>query len=163
MRKLKPCRIRGVAYPSHAAAAAALGLTRQRIRQLARQPGGDRKKPPGGKPVTIDGTTYASIADAANALAVSYWAARYFVRLGTMPRRRRAMQATANPTARAKPHHPPVRNAVKVMRRIVLTLERSIWIRRLPPQNQCAIVKARQILQEQADMLAGWEERGTTR
>src|SRR5262249_42252246 len=69
MRKLKPCCIRGVAYPSHAAAAAALGLTRQRIHQLARQPGEDRKKPQGGKPVMIDGTTYASVADAADALA----------------------------------------------------------------------------------------------
>jgi len=162
MRKLKPCCIRGVAYPSHAAAAAALGLTRQRIHQLARQPGEDRRKPQGGKPVTIDGTTYASVADAADALAVSYWAARYFARLGTAPQRR-AMRTKANSTARAKPRHPPVRNAIKVMRRVVLILEGSIWIRRLPPQNQCAIAKARQILQEQADLLAGWGACGTTR
>ncbi len=69
-----------------------------------------------------------------------------------MPQRRRS-RPVASPAQR-RPHQPPVRNAIKLIRRIVATLEGSIWIRRLPPSNQCGIVKARQILQEQADLLA---------
>ena len=65
MRKLKPCWIRGVAYASHAAEATALGLGRQRIHQLARQAGDGRRRRPASKPVTIDGTTYPCVADAA--------------------------------------------------------------------------------------------------
>jgi hypothetical protein len=153
MRKLKPCSIRGVAYPSHAAAAAALGLTRQRIHQLVAQPHNGRKARVPSKPVTIDGVTYPGIADAASALSVSYWTARYFARLGTMPRRRKRPPDASE--ARAKPDQPPLRNAMKIIRRAAMTLESSVWIRRLPLSNQRAIASARHILQQQADLLEG--------
>lgn len=103
MRKLKPCTIGGVDYPSHVAAAAALGVTRQRIHQLAAQCG---RRPPPSAP------------------------------------------------GRAKPDQPPTRNAVKILRRVAALLESSIWIRRLPSPHHCEIVKARHILQQQADLLA---------
>src|SRR5215468_11782725 len=106
MRKLKPCTIRGVAYPSHAAAAAALGLTRQRVHQLAAQTPNGRKIRTAGKPVTIDGVTYLSMAEAAGALGVSYWVARYLVRSGTAAARR-GKRPPPSGDASAKPERPP--------------------------------------------------------
>jgi hypothetical protein len=157
MRKLKPCSIRGVDYPSHSAAAAALGLTRQRIHQLAVQPHNGRKLRAGTKPVAIDGVTYRSVADAAAALGVSYWAARYIAKSGTLPLRpQRAALAKPAP----KPDRPPLRNAIKIIRRVATTLECSTWIRRLPASNRCAIAEACHLLQQQADLLADQEARG---
>ncbi len=152
MRKLKPCSIRGVAYPSHAAAAAALGLTRQRIHQLAAQSVGGRKVRKECKPVTIDGMSYRSTTEAAGTLGVSYWVARYLARSETATRCSRKPPPSA--TGKAMPNHPPTRNAIRMLLRIVVTLESSIWIRRLPSPYHCEIVKARHILQQQADLLA---------
>jgi hypothetical protein len=152
MRKLRPCTIGGVDYPSHVAAAAALGVTRQRIHQLAAQRPKGRKIQTGGKPVTIDGVTYSSTAQAAGALGVSYWVARSLAQSGTAAQcgqRRRP----SGPGC-AKPDQPPTRNAVKILRRVAGLLESSIWIRRLPPPHHCEIAKARHILQQQADLLA---------
>ena len=151
MRKLKPCSIRGVAYPSHAAAAAALGLTRQRIHQLAAQEDGGRKVGRQCMPVTIDRVTYSSTAEAAGALGVSYWVARYLARSGRPTRRPRS--PTASSSAGAKPDQPPLRNAVKLLRRMAATLESSIWIRRLPESCRCEIAAARHMLERQADLL----------
>jgi hypothetical protein len=150
MRKLKPCTIGGVDYPSHAAAAVAIGVTRQRIHQLAAQMPNGRKIRTDGKPVTIDGVTYPSTADAAGALGVSYWVARYLARSGTAAQRGKRRR----PSGSAKPDHPPTRNAVKILRRMAGLLESSIWIRRLPSPHHCEIAKARHILQQQADLLA---------
>ena len=152
MRKPKPCSIRGVAYSSHAAAAAALGLTRQRVHQLAAQAEDGRKLRIGSKPVTIDGVTYPSTAEAADALGVSYWVARYLARSGTAARRcRRSPAANGAPP---KAGHPPMRNAIKILRRTAALLESSVWIRRLPASHHCEIAKARHMLQQQADSLA---------
>jgi hypothetical protein len=151
MRKLKPCSIRGVVYASHAAAAAALGLTRQRIHQLAAQPQEGRKVRACAKPVTIDGLTYPSTAEAAGALGVSYWVARYLARSGTATRRARPPAITAAMTTRRE--HPPTRNAVKLLRRMATLLDSSIWIRRLPAPCRREIAKARHILERQADLL----------
>jgi len=152
MRKLKPCTIRGVAYPSHAAAAAALGVTRQRIHQLAALAPNGRKIRTGGRPVTIDGVTYSSTAEAAGALGVSYWVARYLVRSGMAARR--GKRPPPSGSASAKPERPPTRNAAKLLHRIAGMLESSVWIRRLPSPHHCEIAKARHILQQQADLLA---------
>ncbi len=151
MRKLKPCSIGGVAYPSHAAAAAALGLTRQRIHQLVAQPEGRCKVRNGCQPVTIDGVSYPSTTEAAGALGVSYWVARYLAKSGTAMRRTRKPPQSAAETA--KPDHPPTRNAIKILRRMAATLESSVWIRRLPDSRRCEIARARHILREQADLL----------
>jgi len=152
MSKLKPCSIRGVDYPSHAAAAAALGVTRQRVHQLAAQAQDGCKHRTGSKPVTIDGVTYPGTAAAAEALGVSYWVARYLARVGTAARRWRRP-----PTAKdvpAKAGRPPMRNAIKMLRRMADLLEASVWIRRLPASHHCEIAKARHILQQEADRLA---------
>jgi len=150
MRQLKPCTIRGVAYPSHAAAAAALGVTRQRIHQLAAQTLNGRTIRTGGKPVTVDGVTYSNTAQAAAALGVPYWVARSLGRSGTQRGKRRPSGSGS-----AKTDHPPTRNAVKILRRVAALLESSVWIRRLPPPHHCEIAKARHILQQQADLLGG--------
>jgi hypothetical protein len=152
VRKLRPCSIRGVAYASHAAAAAALGLTRQRIHQLAAQTQEHRTIRARVKPVTIDGVTYASMAEAAGALGVSYWVARYLARSGTATRR--ARRPTNLATTNARREHPPTRNAVKLLRRMTALLDSSIWIKRLPAPRRRAIGKARHILDRQADLLA---------
>lgn len=157
MSKLKPCSIRGVDYPSRSAAAAALGLTRQRIHQLATLPSGGRKAPPRSKPVTIDGVTYPGVAHAADALGVSYWVARYLAKLGTVSRRCRPTPASS--TAIAKPDRPPLRNAIKIIRRVVVTLESSVWIRRLPLSHQRTIAEALTVLQQQAAALVEQESR----
>jgi hypothetical protein len=133
MSKLKPCSIRGVDYPSRSAAAAALGLTRQRIQQLATLPSDGRTAGARSKPVTIDGVTYPGVVHAAGALGVSYWVARYLAKLGTVSRRSRRAPASSKTRAIAKPDRPPLRNAIKVIRRVVVTLESSVWIRRLRP------------------------------
>jgi len=156
MRKLRPCTIRGVAYPSHAAAAAALGVTRQRVHQLAAQTPNGRKIRTGGKPVTIGDVTYLSTAEAAGALGVSYWVARYLVRSGTAAAARRGKRPPPG-DASARPERPPTRNAVKLLRRLAGMLESSVWIRRLSPAHHCEIAKARHILQQQADLLAELE------
>jgi hypothetical protein len=150
MSKLKPCSIRGVAYPSRAAAAAALGLTRQRIHQLAAQPDGGRKVRTDARPVTIDGVSYGSTAEAAGALGVSYWVARYLAKSGTVPQGSRKPALAAR---NAAPDYPPTRNAIKLLRRMAVALESSVWIRRLPEPRRCEIGRARHILQEQADLL----------
>jgi len=145
MKSPRACTIDGVTYPSQTAAAAALGLTRQRIHQLATQvPAGPRRQP-SPVPVTIDDVVYPSVAEAAKSLGVSYWAARYFAKTGrtTPPRSRRTAKAAAGPSK------PPLRNAAKTLRRIVVTLDTSIWIARLPLPRQRAIAKARRILMEQ--------------
>lgn len=142
MSKLKPCSIRGVDYPSRSAAAAALGLTRQRIHQLAKQPLNGCKVRAGSKPVAIDGVTYGSVAHAAAALGVSYWA-----------------PASLKARAVAKPDRPPLRNAIKIIRRVVVTLESSVWIRRLPQSNQRAIAEALTVLHQQAASLVEQESR----
>jgi len=152
MSKLKPCSIRGVDYPSHAAAAVALGLTRQRIHQLAAQPLNGCKIRTGSKPVTIGGVSYPSTAQAAAALSVSYWVARYLARLGTATRRRKRPPASSD--AKTKTDQPPMRNAIKILRRMVVILDSSCWIRRLPELHKHEIVKARRILQHQADLLS---------
>jgi hypothetical protein len=152
MSKLKPCSIRGVDYASHSAAAVALGLTRQRIHQLAAQSHNGRRIRAGARPVTIDDVTYPSIAGAAGALGVSYWVARYLARLGTATRRRKRPPASSR--AQAKPDQPPMRNAIKILRRMVVILNSSRWIRRLPESHRGEIAKARRILQHQADLLA---------
>lgn len=152
MSKLKPCSIRGVDYASHSAAAAALGLTRQRIHQLATQSSNGRKIRAGAKPVTIGDVAYPSIAGAAGALGVSYWVARYLARLGTATRRRKLPPVSSR--AKAKLDQPPTRNAIKILRRMVIILDSSRWIRRLPELHKCEIAKARCILQHQADLLA---------
>lgn len=152
MRTPKPCTIRGVAYPSHAAAAAALGVTRQRIHQLAAQIPNGRVIRTGGKPVTIDGVTYSSTAQAAGALGVSYWAARYLARSGATAQRGKPPRPSVSGSTKAD--HPPTRNAVKILRRVAGLLESSVWIRRLPLPHHCEIAKARHILQQQADLLA---------
>lgn len=159
MSKLKPCSIRGVDYPSRSAAAAALGLTRQRIHQLAKQPLNGCKVRAGSKPVAIDGVTYGSVADAAAALGVSYWVARYLAKLGTVSRRRRRAPASLKARAVAKPDRPPLRNAIKIIRRVVVTLESSVWIRRLPQSNQRAIAEALTVLHQQAASLVEQESR----
>ena len=159
MSKLKPCSIRGVDYPSRSAAAAALGLTRQRIHQLATQPLNGCKVRAGSKPVAIDGVTYGSVVDAAAALGVSYWVARYFAKLGTASRRRPRAPASLNARAVAKPDRPPLRNAIKAIRRAVATLESSVWIRRLPSSNRRAIAGALAVLQRQAASLVEQESR----
>jgi len=151
MRKLKPCSIGGVAYPSHAAAAAALGLTRQRIHQLAGQSEGGRKVRTGCKPVMIDGVRYPSTTAAAGVLGVSYWVARYLAKSGTAMRRTRKPPPSA--ARKAKPDRPPLRNAIKILRRMAATIETSVWIRRLPDARRCEIARARHILQEQANLL----------
>lgn len=151
MRKLKPCSIRGVAYPSHAAAAAALGLTRQRIHQHATQANGGREVRRQGMPVTIDGVSYRSTTEAAGALGVSYWVARYLARSGTATRR--AKSPMASPNAKAKPDQPPLRNAIKLLLRTAVILESSVWIRRLPESHRYEVARARHILQQQADLL----------
>ena len=46
-----------------------------------------------------------------------------------------------------------MRNAFKILQRMVDVLATSIWIARLPVSQQCQITRARQILQEQADVL----------
>jgi hypothetical protein len=149
MRKLKPCSIRGVSYPSHSAAAAALGLTRQRIHQLAAQSESGYRTRKVCKPVTIDGVTYPSTAEAASALGVSYWVARYLAKSGTMARCCRPRTTCSS----AKPNQPPTRNAIKLLRRMACDLEASIWIRRLPMPQRRQIVKACRLLQQQADLL----------
>lgn len=159
MSKLKPCSIRGVDYPSHSAAAAALGLTRQRIHQLATQPCNGRKARARSKPVTIDGVTYPGVAHAAEALGVSYWVARYLAKLGTVSRRCRRPPASLKAGEIAKPDRPPLRNAIKIIRRVVVTLESSVWIRRLPQSNQRAITEALSVLQRQAASLVEQESR----
>jgi len=159
MSKLKPCSIRGVDYPSRSAAAAALGLTRQRIQQLATLPSGGRKARARSKPVTIDGVTYLGVAHAAGALGVSYWVARYLAKLGTVSRRNRRAPASSKARAIAKPDRPPLRNAIKMIRRVVVTLESSVWIRRLPPSHQRAIAEALTVLQQQAVSLVEQESR----
>jgi len=152
MSKLKPCSIRGVDYASHSAAAAALGLTRQRIHQLAVQSHNGRKIRAGARPVTIDDVTYPSVASAAGALGVSYWVARYLARLGTATRRRKRPPAPSK--AQARLDQPPMRNAIKILHRMVVILDSSRWIRRLPELHKGEIAKARCILQHQADLLA---------
>jgi hypothetical protein len=159
MSKLKPCSIRGVDYPSRSAAAAALGLTRQRIQQLATRPSDGRKAGARSKPVTIDGVTYPGVAHAAGTLGVSYWVARYLAKLGTVSRRSRRASASSKATAIAKPDRPPLRNAIKVIRRAVVTLESSVWIRRLSPSHQRAIAEALIVLQQQAASLVEQESR----
>jgi hypothetical protein len=150
MRKLKPCSIHGVAYPSRSAAAAALGLTRQRIHQLAAQPASPKVRNRC-KPVTIGGVTYRSTAEAASALGVSYWVARYLAKSGTMTRRCR--QRATHSTAKADSNQPPTRNAVNLLRRMAAVLQSSVWIRRLPLSRRREIAKAGRILQQQADLL----------
>ena len=159
MSKLRPCSIRGVDYPSRSAAAAALGLTRQRIHQLATQPSNGRKARTRSKPITIDGVTYPGVAHAAGALGVSYWVARYLAKLGTVSRRCRRAPASLKANATAKPDRPPLRNAIKTIHRVVVTLERSVWIRRLPQSNQRAIAEALTVLQQQAASLVEQESR----
>jgi hypothetical protein len=157
--KLKPCSIRGVDYPSRSAAAAALGLTRQRIHQLATLPSNGRKARARSKPVTIDGVTYPSVAQAAGALGVSYWVARYLAKLGTVSRRCRRVPVSSKASVIAKPDRPPLRNAIKIIRRVVVTLESSVWIRRLPQSHQRAIAEALNVLQRQAAALVEQESR----
>lgn len=159
MSKPKPCSIRGVDYPSRSAAAAALGLTRQRIHQLATQPLNGGRVRARSKPVAIDGVTYASVADAAAALGVSYWVARYLAKLGTVARRSRRAPASLPATATTKPDRPPLRNAIKIIRRVVMTLESSVWIRRLPQSHRRAIGEALTVLQQQAATLVEQESR----
>jgi hypothetical protein len=159
MSKLKPCSIRGVDYPSRSAAAAALGLTRQRIQQLATLPSDGRTAGARSKPVTIDGVTYPGVVHAAGALGVSYWVARYLAKLGTVSRRSRRAPASSKARAIAKPDRPPLRNAIKVIRRVVVTLESSVWIRRLAPSHQRAIAEALTVLQQQAASLVEQESR----
>ena len=159
MSKPKPCSIRGVDYPSRSAAAAALGLTRQRIHQLATQPLNGCRVRAGSKPVAIDGVAYASVSDAAVALGVSYWVARYLAKLGTVSRRSRRAPASLPATAIAKPDRPPLRNAIKIIRRVVVTLESSVWIRRLPQSHRRAIAEALTVLQQQAATLVEQESR----
>jgi hypothetical protein len=149
MRKLKPCSIHGVTYPSHSAAAAALGLTRQRIHQLVAQSESGRKVRKGCKPVTIGGVTYRSTAEAASALGVSYWVARYLAKSGQVTRRCRQRTTCSS----AKPNQPPTRNAIKLLRRMAGDLKGSIWIRRLPLPQRRQIVRACRMLQQQADLL----------
>jgi hypothetical protein len=151
MRKLKPCSIRGVSYPSHSAAAAALGLTRQRIHQLVAQPESGRKVGRGRKPVTIGGVTYPSTAEAASALSVSYWVARYLAKSPKVTRRCR--RRAAHSSAKARSNQPPTRNAVNILCRMAAVLRSSVWIRRLPLSHYREIVKAGCILQQQADLL----------
>jgi len=159
MSKLKPCSIRGVDYRSHSAAATALGLTRQRIHQLATLPPDGRKARARSKPVTIDGVTYPGVAHAAAALGVSYWVARYLAKLGTVSRRSRRAPASLQARAIAKPKRPPLRNAIKIIRRVVVTLESSVWIRRLPQSHRRAIAEALTALQQQAATLVEQEAR----
>ena len=159
MSKLKPCSIRGVDYPSRSAAAAALGLTRQRIHQLATQPLNGCRVRAGSKPVAIDGVAYASVSDAAVALGVSYWVARYLAKLGTVSRRCRRAPVSSKASVIAKPDRPPLRNAIKIIRRVVVTLESSVWIRRLPQSHRRAIAGALTVLQRQAAALVEQESR----
>lgn len=159
MSKPKPCSIRGVDYPTRSAAAAALGLTRQRIHQLATQPLNGCKVRAGSKPVAIDGVTYASVADAADVLGVSYWVARYLAKLGTVSRRSRRAPSSFQATAITKPERPPLRNAIKIIRQVVVTLESSVWIRRLPQSHRRAIAEALTVLQQQAASLVEQEAR----
>jgi hypothetical protein len=151
MRKLKPCSIHGVGYPSHSAAAAALGLTRQRIHQLVAQSECGRKVGNRCKPITIGDVTYRSTAEAAGALSVSYWVARYLAKSGKATRRCR--QRAACPATKANANQPPTRNAVKLLRRMAAVLQSSVWIRRLPLPHHREIAKAGRILQRQADLL----------
>jgi hypothetical protein len=157
MSRPKPCSIRGVDYPSRSAAVAVLGLTRQRIHQLAAQPLNGCKVRVGSKPVVIDGVTYASVAGAAAALGVSYWVARYLAKLGTVSRRSRRAPASLQARAIAKPERPPLRNAIKIIRRVVAMLESSVWIRRLPQSHRRAIAEALTVLQQQAATLVAQE------
>jgi hypothetical protein len=150
MRKLKPCSIHGVTYPSHSAAAAALGLTRQRIHQLVAR-SGSPKVSNRCKPVTIGGVTYRSTAEAASTLGVSYWVARYLAKSGKATRRCR--QRAACSSANGNASQPPTRNAVNLLRRVAAVLQSSIWIRRLPSCHYREIVKAGRILEQQADLL----------
>ena len=151
MRKRKPCSIYGVSYPSHSAAAAALGLTRQRIHQLVAQSESGRKLRKRCKPVTIGGVTYLSTTEAARALGVSYWVARYLAKSGRVTRRCR--QRAACSMAKAESNQPPTRNAVNILRRVAAVLQSSVWIRRLPLSHYREIAKAGRILQRQAELL----------
>ena len=145
MRNPKPCMIDGTAYPSQAVAAIARGLTKQRIHQIVTSSCPKATVKHRGH-VTIDGTIYESIAAAASALGVSYWAARYLAR----PRRRKRRTGA---TRRSAPKQPPVRNAAKIIQRTVDTLATSVWIVRLPTAYQNEIARACQILQKQVDAL----------
>ena len=62
-----------------------------------------------------------------------------------------------------KPDRPPLRNAINVIRRVVVTLESSVWIRRLPPSHQRAIAEALIVLQQQAASLGEQESRAAQR
>jgi|SRR5215813_3116519 len=147
----KPCTIGGIAYPSQSAAAIALGLTKQRIHQLLTEPYHRQNTTTKARShVTIDGTAYESTAAAARALGVSYWAARYLVKLGGWPRCHKRRTAA---TRKSRPRQPPMRNAANIIQRTVDILATSIWIARLPISQQCKIAKAREILQNQADAL----------
>ena len=91
------------------------------------------------------------MAEAADALGVSYWVARYLARSGRATRR--APRPAISAAAKARREHPPTRNAIKLLRRVAAIFESSIWIRRLPAPSRCEIAKAHHILQRQADLL----------
>jgi hypothetical protein len=154
VKNLRPCLIGGIAYPSQSAAADALGVTRQRVHQLVVRPHDGRRTQANCRPVMIDNVSYSSIADAAKELGVSYWSARYFAKLGTLPRQRKRRTASPKATT-APPQQPPMRNAMKTLQRIIVVLETSTWIARLPHSQLSAIAKAREILREQENSLRG--------
>jgi hypothetical protein len=85
--------------------------------------------------------------------------ARYLAKLGTVSRRSRRAPASSKTRAIANPDRPLLRNVIKVIRRVVVTLESSVWIRRLPPSHQRAIAEALTVLQQQAASLVEQESR----
>jgi len=145
MGNLRPCTIQGISYPSQTAAAAALGLTRQRVHQLAARTPAGLKPRTTQTPITIDNVVYPSVAEAAASLGVSYWAARYFAKTG----RATSLGSRRTGKGAVRRSKPPFRNAAKTLQRVVANLDASIWIVRLPLSQQRAIAKARRILIEQ--------------
>ena len=146
MRKQKPCTIGGVAYPSRSEAACALGLTKQRICQLVTQHNRQRKtETTFRKPIMIEGTQFGSIAAAARALGMSYWATRYAVKRCGRPRR---AQVSDDPQQGDRiGNRPPMRNAVRIIQRTIDVLVASTWVSRLPISQRREIAEALDILQ----------------
>ncbi|MBC6437127.1 MAG: hypothetical protein GDA52_03060 [Rhodobacteraceae bacterium] len=83
-----PITIRGVTYPSQAAAARALGVSTSSVARLARrgEPDSIGIGTKSGQPITIRGVTYPSQAAAARALGISRQAVNDATRTGRLER-----------------------------------------------------------------------------
>jgi hypothetical protein len=144
-----PCSIRGVDYPAFGCGDA-LGDAAADSSAAARR--ATAASSAGTKPVVIDGVSYRALPTAA-ALGLSYWAARYIAKSGTLPRRPQRRRCEAGAEARsaaaAQCHqdHSPRRDDSRM-------LDLDPPASAIQPLRHC---EACHLLQRQADLLADLE------